>query len=147
MYLKNDSKNWVRLIDMEFFWIGNPTFFLNIGWNYVSIINTIISNITVLVSCNIVIWFGYVMSISHGVNKEFSPVPPTISLSLPGFHQVCLWFYKKYFINLLLIWSDDLRKIMRFQSEINFFFQVIAPGGRIWFCCFVYLCFLGFQRN
>ena len=28
------------------------------------------------------------------------------SSPLPGFHQVCLLFYKKYYINLILLWSD-----------------------------------------
>ena len=36
------------------------------------IIITIVSNITVLVSCNIITWFGYFMSMNHGVNKDSS---------------------------------------------------------------------------
>ena len=60
-------------------------FVLEIDRNYVSIIITIISNITVLVSHN-AICFGYFIRISHDVNKKapliVSPTPP----SLLGFH-------------------------------------------------------------
>ena len=66
---------------MEFFWVSYLTqFFLEIGRNYVSIIITIISNITVLVSHN-VICFRYFIPMSHGVSKNappiLSPIPPT----------------------------------------------------------------------
>ena len=59
----------------NFFWIGNPTyyyyffFFLEKGRTYVSIIITIVSNITMLMS-HIAIFFRYLMPLSHGVNKE-----------------------------------------------------------------------------
>ena len=79
----------------------------------VSIIITIFSNITMLVSYN-VIWLGYFMPMSHSVNNNPSQVPPTTFLSQPGFRQVCFLFYKKYFINLVLLWSNYLWKIMRF---------------------------------
>ena len=51
--------------------------FLEIGRNYVSIIITTISNITVLVSQN-VICFEYFMPTSHGVNKK---APPALTWS------------------------------------------------------------------
>ena len=60
-----------------------------------SIIITIVSNITVLVSHNI-IFFGFFMPLSHGVNKK---TPSSVSPHLPGLFVV----YKKYFINLLLL--------------------------------------------
>ena len=61
------------LLQMEFFWIGNPTYIcLEKGINYVSIIITIVSNIAVLVSHS-VIFFGYFMSLSHGINKKTPP--------------------------------------------------------------------------
>ena len=73
---------------------------------------TIVSTIAVLVSYSVVIWFGYFMSMSHCVNKNSSQVPPTTSLLSTSFHQVCLLFYKKYFFNLVLLWSDYLQKII-----------------------------------
>ena len=66
--------------------------FLEIGWNYMSIIITVVSNITVLVSTNV-----------------FPHLP------LP--YQVCLLFYKKCLINLPLLWSGYLRKIMHFRGK------------------------------
>ena len=50
-------------------------FFLETGRNYESILITIISNITVLVSHN-VICFGYFFPTSHGVSKK---APPNVS--------------------------------------------------------------------
>ena len=65
----------------------------------VSTISFIISNITVLVSHN-AICCGYFIPMSHGVHKK---APPIVSLTdLPGFRQVCLLLYKKYFIDLVL---------------------------------------------
>ena len=85
---------------MEFFGLAIPLnicFCLEISRNYTSIIIAIVSNITVLVSHN-TIFFGYFMPMSHGVNMKTRPsVHPPFSL-LPGFHQVCLLFYNKYFI-------------------------------------------------
>ena len=68
--------------------------------NYVSIIVNIVSNITVLMSQNVIL-FGYFMPIGHGVNKE---VPLSVSPSLlasSGFHQFCLYLTNKYFNKLL----------------------------------------------
>ena len=42
----------------------------------------------------------------HDVNKKAPPIVSLPLLPLPGFHQVCLLFYKKYFINLPLLGSD-----------------------------------------
>lgn len=68
------------------FLICNPSyFFLVIGRNNASISITIVSNITVLVSHNAIIWFGYIKPMIHGVNKDSSQVPPTTSLPSAGF--------------------------------------------------------------
>ena len=44
--------------------------------------------------------------------RRLLQVPPLTFIHLPGFHQVCLLFYKKYFINLRLLLSGYLRKLM-----------------------------------
>ena len=67
---------------MEVFWVSNPNWFLKKGRNYVPIIFTIISNITVLVSDN-VIRLGYFMPMSNGINKKtpiFFPTPSTYQI-------------------------------------------------------------------
>ena len=43
------------------------------------------------------------MPMSHGVNKKAPPIVPSNPSPIPSFHQVCLLFYKKYFINLFLL--------------------------------------------
>ena len=55
--------------------------------NYVSMIITIVSNIIVLVSHN-VIFFGYFMPTNHGVNRN-TPHLLLFHSPLPGFHQGC----------------------------------------------------------
>ena len=97
------------ILHMEFFWIGNPTlfffFFLEIGRKYVSIIITIVRNITVLVSYNIyLVWIF--MPVSHGVNKYSSQVPPTTSLPT----KVCTRFVCCFTKNTLstLFYSDQI---------------------------------------
>ena len=68
-----------------------------------SIIITIVSNITVLVSHSI-IFFGFFMPMSDGVKKKTpSSASPHLHHPLPGFRQACLLIYKKYFINHLLL--------------------------------------------
>ena len=79
----------------------NSKYFVHMGLcgPKVSSISFIISNITVLVSHN-VICCVYFIPMSHGVHKK---APPIVSLTdLPGFRQVCLLLYKKYFIDLVL---------------------------------------------
>ena len=100
-------------------------------WFHVSIIIAIVSNITVLVSYNVIIWFGYFMSMRNGFNKDSSQVPPTITL--PHFFLFC----KKCLISIVLLWSNYSRKIMHFQSKTIFFFPLIA--GWVWFCYFIYI--------
>ena len=114
---------------------------MKIGRNYVSIVVTIISNITVLVPDNF-ICFGYFMPLSHDVNKKAPTIFFLQPSPLPGFHQVCLLIYKKYFINPFLLWSNKLlQKIMLFQNKAKFFFQLTASRFSFW--CFVYMYFLG----
>ena len=110
-----------------------------------SISVTIISNVTVLVSNN-VICFEYFIPMSHGFNKKilsivYPPLPPDPSpLPLRGFHQVLLVvlqeiIYQPSFALIRLL----QKKTMHFQCKTIFSFQHIA--GR--FCCFLYICFLG----
>ena len=79
---------------MKFFQIGNPSFyffiiiFLDISRNHImsimSIVIIIFSNITVLVSQNI-ISFGFFITMSHGINNK---TPPSASPYLPLPYQV-----------------------------------------------------------
>ena len=117
------------------FCVGNPT------WNYVSIITTIIRNITVLVSHN-VICFWYFMPMRHGANEKTPPIVSPAPPPIPGFHQVCFLFYKKYFINLIFFWSDYLRKIRGFLKVKQFFFFQLK-ADRFWFYSIVCMRFLG----
>ena len=95
---------------------------------------TFVSNITVLLPYNVIIWFGYFIPMSYGIDKHTSQVPLITSFPCSTRFSPGLLFYKKYFINLVLLWSDYLRKIMRFQSKIYFFFQLVA--GRVWILLF-----------
>ena len=69
------------------------------------------------------------MHMSHCVDKKaplnVSPHPSPLT----DFHQVWLLFYKKYFINLLLL-IRLLQKIMHFQSK-TIFFQLIVGRSTI----------------
>ena len=81
-------------ISLSFFFVF-LFLFSEIGRIYGWIIITIVSNIAVLVSQN-VIFFGYLTPNSHGVNKKTSPGASLNLLPLiAGFHNVCLLFYKK----------------------------------------------------
>ena len=80
------------------------------------------------------------MPVSHGVNKKACPIVSHHPTPLPGFHPVCLLFYKKYFIKHFF--SDRIiAKNNAFSDQKKFFFKLIAD--QFWFCCFVYMCFLG----
>ena len=98
-------------IPMELFWIDIELITIILFWSRkVSIIITIVSDITVLVSHNVIL-FGYIMPMNYGINKKTAP---SDSCNLPhlisGFHEVCLLFYNKYFINLLLLWPDYYKR-------------------------------------
>ena len=103
--------------------------------NYVSIIITIISNITVLVLHN-VICFGYFIAMSYGVNKKAPPI-----ISSHPFWPGLFFCFTGHALWTVFALIRLLQKIMHFESKTNFFFQLIA--GQFWFCCFVYMCFLG----
>ena len=96
----------------------------------VAIIITIFSNITTLLSDN-VISFGYFMPMSYGINKKAptSVSPPSPPFPQPSFHHICLLFYKKDLINLFLLWSSRLLQIIiHFQSKTNFSFNLLMVG-------------------
>ena len=82
--------------------------FLQKGRDYVSIIIILVSSITVLVSDNI-IFLGYFMSLSYGINNK---TPPSTSYDprpqLSSFYQVCLLFCNIYFISLILLIFYDI---------------------------------------
>ena len=108
--------------------------------NYESIIITVISNIIVLVSHN-VFCLGHFMPMSYGVNEKTLPIvslPPfDLSRFSPSLFVVLQGIlYQPFFVLIRL-----LPKIIHFQSKAISFFQLIA--GRFWFCCFVYMRFLG----
>ena len=114
---------------------------MEIGRNYASIIITIINNITVPVSHN-VLCFGCFMPISHGIKKKAPTVvsPPTTPPSYQIFIKFVCCFARITLSTLLLLWSIRLlQKIMIFQVKAIFFFQLIV--GLFRFCCFI--CFLG----
>ena len=105
-----------QLFTMESFWIVNPSFyffiiFLEINRNYIMLIMiTIASNITVLVSQNI-IFFAFFMPMSHGVNKK---TPPSAFPHLPLSYQIFTRFICCFTRNN---WSGYLRKTMHFQRK------------------------------
>ena len=98
---------------MEFFlgWLSHLILLLEKGRNYVSIIIAIVSNITVLLSHNI-ICSGCFMRMSHGINKKASPIasPTTFLLTRfsPSLFLVLqeIFTVKKKFSNSLLVGLD-----------------------------------------
>ena len=88
-----------------------------------SIIITIIGNITVFVSYN-AICFGFFMPMSHGINKEASPVvspaPQPLTRFSPGFFVVLQEILYQHFTLVRLLQNNS------FSKEINFFSQLIA---------------------
>ena len=56
---------------------------------------------------------------------QLSP-PPLHPSPLPGFHQVCLLFYKKYFINYYSY--KFIEKIMRFKEKQILPFNLLLVG-------------------
>ena len=102
LYLPPQKFKILQTLHLYFLWIGNLTkffffflLFFEIGTIYEWIIITIVSNIAVLLSQN-VIFFGYLTPNIHGVNKKTSPGASLNLLPLiTGFHRICLLFYKK----------------------------------------------------
>ena len=88
--------------------------------NYMSIIITIVSNITVLVSHN-VIFFGFFMPMDHGVNKKTpSSVSPTFISStrfLLGLFIVLEEILHQSFLAVIRLFPED----NAFLNKIRFF--------------------------
>ena len=109
-FLIPQFQNSTNFSSWNFFGLVIPHFFLELCRNYImSIIFTIVSNMTVLVLQNI-IFLGFFMPRSHDFNiiRRLLQAPPPPPSPLPGFHQVSLLFYNKCLIKLLLPWSDYL---------------------------------------
>ena len=116
---------------MEFFGIGNSTYyFLKIDRIYMSIIITIVSNITLLVLYNI-IYSGYFMTMSQTINKNTSP---SASLHIPLHYQVftrfayCLLLYQPS-TALIGFYSCFvyIPAIMKVQINLSFAWLLIRP--------------------
>ena len=88
-------------------------FIFEICRNYMSIIITIVSNITVSVSRNS-IFFGFFMPMSHGANKK---TRSSVSLHLPGLFVVLQeLLYQSSFAVIRLFVKDNA-----FSKKIRFF--------------------------
>ena len=90
-----------------------------------SIIITIIINITVLLPHNI-ICFEYFMPLSHDINNKVPPMsnclPPGLHLDFPGFFVVLEEIlYQPSFAMMKL-----LQKTIHFHNKTYFFFQLIS---------------------
>ena len=140
-FLMPQFQKFGQLFTTQFSWIGNPSyfsFFLDIGRNYISpnifITITIVSNITVLMSQNI-IFFGFFTAMSQ---EDFSKCLPQPRSPLPYFHQDCLLFDKKYLINFLLLWSGYLQKIMHFRRTRSFLCAHYCLVLILLFCLYVF---------
>ena len=72
--------------------------------------------------------------------RRLLQVPPLTSILLLGFHHVCLLFYKKYFINLRLLLSGYLRKLMHCRRNKIFPFSSLMVGFdfAVLFMCIFY---------
>ena len=112
--------------------------FLELGRNYVSIITTIINNITVSWSHNVTC-FDYFMPMNQCISKKVPPIVSHRTSPVPGFHQVCLLFYKKYFINLFLLWSDYCKKKCIFKVKQFFLSTCCCLVLILLFCGCVFL--------
>ena len=74
--------------------------FLKKGRNYVSIVTTFVTNITV--SHNVV-FFGYFKPMSYDIIYKTPPSASPNLPPLPGFHRIFWLFYNKYCTNLYLL--------------------------------------------
>lgn len=118
--------------------------------NYVSLIIIIVSNITGLVSHN-VIFVGYFMPMHYSVNKKAPPILFPIPFPQLGFHKACCCLTRNYqpiFVAVIAVvvlvavvaLIKLLWKIIHFQSKTIYFFQL---ASRFRFCCIVYMYSLG----
>ena len=135
-FLIPQFQNFINLAHEFFLFQYSYLIFLQIGRNYVSIIITVISNISVLVSHN-AICSGCFMPLSHGVNKKALPVvsPP------PSPYQVFTRLFCCYTSNTLSIFCHDqiVAKSNSFSKQTNFFLPAYCWLVLILlFCVYVY---------
>ena len=126
-FLTPQFQNFTNLSPWNFFrLVPNPTYFyfylliyLEICRNYTSVIITIVSNITVLVSHDI-IFFGFIMPMSHGVNKKTSSsVSPYLHLPYQVFTKFVVLQEMHYQISFAVI--RLFAKDNAFSKKIRFF--------------------------
>ena len=124
-------------LQMDFFGLVKSHLSLFFFGDYVSII-TIVSNITLLVSYNVVL-AGYfkpmiwaIKSIRRLLKVSFPPLSP-----IPSFHQVCL-FYKQYFIVCMASIKSSYRKCSVKKSVLKNF--AILTGKRVCWNLFLKAC-------
>ena len=100
---------------------------------------TSISNITVLVSHSVILT-GYFIPVSHVVNKNSSQVPPTTSLFLLAFHQVCSYFTRNI-LSTLFFSSDQIicKRYWFFKVKQIFLSTRFCLVLVLLFCCFTTL--------
>ena len=126
-FLSHDFKILLTLY-MEFFWIGNPTFFwvfFDIDRNYVLIIITIVINITVLLSYSI-IWFGYLKTLPKCL------APPS------SHYQVFIRFdccFARNTLSTLFVLISIFVKDNAFSKLNNFFLLTHCWSGLILLFC------------
>ena len=123
--------NFYQPTNWNFFWLVIPlNFYLEIGRNFVSIIITIISNITVLESHN-GICFGYFMPTSHVVNKKATPIVSPTFLPYQVFTRFACCFTRNslsiFFCSDQIIAKNNAYKVKQFFS----FYQHWEPEN-IW---------------
>ena len=122
-------------IQRSFLAVTSPATMVNDHWPVV-ILSA--GNITVLVSHNIC--FGHFIPMNHGVNKRGPPIVSPNSSSLLGLHQVCLLFYKKYFIKHFC--SDQIiAKNNAFQIKTIFLFSTYCWSVLIMLFCVSWCAF------
>ena len=128
---------------MEYFWVCSPNLssqlVISVSNPIVSIITTNVSNIVLQSYCHTMLLASHILCLWAMVSIRrllqlflINPPPPPP----PLFVVLQEIFYEP---NLALL--RLLQKIMHFQSKTNFLIQLIA--GQFWFCCFVYMFFLG----
>ena len=126
-------------IPMELFCIDIELIPIILFWSRkVSIIITIVSDITVLVSHNVIL-FGYIMPMSYGINKKTAP---SDSCNLPPSYQVFMRYVCCFTINTLSTFfcSDQIiTKYNAFSIKTNCFYNCCSVLISL-FC--VSVCFL-----
>ena len=133
---------------MEYFWVCSPNLssqlVISVSNPNVSIITTNVSNNVLQSYCHTMLLASHILCLWAMVSirrllQLFLITPPP-----PPLYQVLIRFVCCFTRNIL--WTQFgsakiMQKIMHFQSKTNFLIQLIA--GQFWFCCFVYMFFLG----